>query len=83
MLPRSRLSHERKVLLQALAAGLPAVVVAFFLLWNAETSGRVQVTVGLLIVGLWLGFAFAVQGTVVRPLQTISNLLAAFREEER
>jgi len=70
------------VLLQALAAGLPGVVVAFLLLWNTETSGRAQVTVGLLIVGLWLGFAFAVQGTVVRPLQTISNLLAAFREED-
>ncbi len=37
---------------------------------------------GLLIVGLWLGFAFAVQNTVVRPLQTVSNLLAAFREED-
>ena len=70
------------MLLQALAAGLPGVVVAFLLLWNTETSGRAQVTVGLLIVGLWLGFAFAVQGTVVRPLQTISNLLAAFREED-
>ena len=70
------------MLLQALAAGLPGVVVAFLLLWNTETSGRVQVTVGLLILGLWLGFAFAVQGTVVRPLQTISNLLAAFREED-
>jgi nitrogen fixation/metabolism regulation signal transduction histidine kinase len=58
------------------------VVVAFILLWNTDASGRLQVTVGLLVVGLWLGFAFAAQGTVVRPLQTISNLLAAFREED-
>jgi PAS domain S-box-containing protein len=34
------------------------------------------------MIGLWLGFAFAVQNTVVRPLQTVSNLLAAFREED-
>jgi nitrogen fixation/metabolism regulation signal transduction histidine kinase len=66
----------------ALAAGFPGVAVSFLLLWAGEASGRTQVTVGLLIVGLWLGFAFAVQGTVVRPLQTISNLLAAFREED-
>jgi len=66
----------------ALAAGFPGVAVSFLLLWTGEASGRTQVTVGLLIVGLWLGFAFSVQGTVVRPLQTISNLLAAFREED-
>lgn len=66
----------------ALSAGFPGVAVALLLLWTGDASGRTQVTVGLLIVGLWLGFAFAVQNTVVRPLQTVSNLLAAFREED-
>jgi nitrogen fixation/metabolism regulation signal transduction histidine kinase len=66
----------------ALSAGFPGVLVALLLLWTGDANGRTQVTVGLLIVGLWLGFAFAVQDTVVRPLQTVSNLLAAFREED-
>jgi len=66
----------------ALAAGLPGLVVAVALLATGDLSGRSRVTLGLFMVGLWLGFAFAVQNTVVRPLQTVSNLLAAFREED-
>jgi nitrogen fixation/metabolism regulation signal transduction histidine kinase len=34
----------------------------------------------LVVVGCWLGFAFAVQARVVRPLQTMANLLSALRE---
>jgi len=36
----------------------------------------------MLIVGLWLGFAFSVRHRVVFSLQTLSNLLAAMREED-
>src|SRR5688572_6144922 len=72
--------HERRVLLLALAAGLPATIVALLLLWKGEFAPRVQWTLGVLLVLLWLGFAFATQERVVRPLQTLSNMLAALRE---
>lgn len=75
-----RLSHEQVVFFQALAAGLPAVVVALVLLWIGGYSAKVFWTLGLLIVGCWLGFAAAVQARVVRPLQTMANLLSALRE---
>jgi len=32
------------------------------------------------VVALWLGFAFGARGSVVRPLQTLANLLGALRE---
>ena len=76
------MSHERRVLLLALAAGLPGGITAFALLLTGGFSPKVQWTLGVVIVAFWLGFAFAVQETVVRPLQTLSNLLAAFREED-
>jgi nitrogen fixation/metabolism regulation signal transduction histidine kinase len=38
--------------------------------------------VTLLLAGSWLGCAWAVRARVVRPLQTISNLLLALREED-
>jgi nitrogen fixation/metabolism regulation signal transduction histidine kinase len=79
---RRKLSHERHVLLLALLAGLPGVVTTMALLWAGDWSGKVQWTLGLLVGGAWLAFAFAVQENVVRPLQTMSNLLAAFREED-
>jgi two-component system nitrogen regulation sensor histidine kinase NtrY len=77
---RPRLSHERRVLLSALAAGLPAVVVSLVLLWSRDYTPKVLWTLSTLIVSFWLGFSFAAQGRVVRPLQTVSNLLAALRE---
>ena len=78
--PRRRFSHDQLVLFQALAAGLPALVVALALLWTDKYTSKVQWTLTLVIVGCWLGFAFAVQARVVRPLQTMANLLSALRE---
>jgi two-component system nitrogen regulation sensor histidine kinase NtrY len=74
------MAHERRVLLMALAAGLPGVIVSLVLLWVGGYTPKVVWTLGALVVCFWLGFSFAVQGRVVRPLQTVSNLLAALRE---
>ena len=74
------LSHERRILLMAVAAGLPGSLVALSLLWTGGYTPKVQWTLSVLIVGLWSGFALAVRRRVVFPLQTVSNLLAALRE---
>jgi two-component system, NtrC family, nitrogen regulation sensor histidine kinase NtrY len=73
-------SFETRVLALALAAGLPGTVVALTLLVVEGYSAKVLWTFGLLVVGFWLGFAFALRERVVRPLQTLSNLLAALLE---
>jgi nitrogen fixation/metabolism regulation signal transduction histidine kinase len=79
---RRKLSHERRVLLLALLAGLPGALATMALLFAGDYSAKVQWTLGLVVIGTWLAFAFAVQENVIRPLQTISNLVAAFREED-
>src|SRR5258706_14681469 len=79
---RRKASHERRVLLLALLAGLPGAIATMALLWAGDYSGKAQWTLGLLVIGVWLAFAFAVQENVIRPLQTISNLLAALPEED-
>lgn len=79
---RHRLSFESRILLLALVAGAPGALGCALLLWLGGYSAKVQWTAALVVLGLWLGFAFAVQGAVVRPLQIISNLLAALREED-
>ena len=76
------MSHEQRVLGLALLAGVPGTFLALLLLFVGDFAPRTQWTLTLLVVLLWLGFAFAVQNAVVRPLQTLSNLLAAFREED-
>ena len=77
---KKRLAHEQGVFLQALLGGLPAVIVALCYLWFGDSTAKVQWTLTLLIMGCWLGFALAVQARVVRPLQTMANLLSALRE---
>lgn len=72
--------HERKVLRLALAGGLPAVIATFWLLIADGHSGKVMWTVGLVVITSWLVVAVALRERVVRPLQTLSNLLGALRE---
>src|SRR5690606_12880573 len=76
------LTHDRRVLLLALASGLPGTVIALALLWGGDFSGKVRWTLTLFIVALWWGVSFALRDRVVHPLQTLSNLLAALREED-
>jgi nitrogen fixation/metabolism regulation signal transduction histidine kinase len=66
--------------LLALVSGLPAVAAALVLLWIHNYEAKVQWTLSVLIVGFWWGFALSLRERVIRPLQTISNLLAALRE---
>jgi PAS domain S-box-containing protein len=80
---KSKLSHENRVFLYALLGGLPAVAVALWLMldppaepWDAKHLW----TFGLLVLGFWLGYALAVREAVIRPLQTMANLLTALRE---
>ncbi len=54
-------SHEGRVVLLALLAGLPGSTVALWMLWDGTSSGKVQWTLTVLILGAWLGFALAVQ----------------------
>jgi nitrogen fixation/metabolism regulation signal transduction histidine kinase len=75
-----KLTHDQAILAYTLLGGLPAVVLSFFWLWGASPAVDVRASLGLLIVGCWLGFAFAAHERVVRPLQTMSNLLMALRE---
>jgi PAS domain S-box-containing protein len=77
---RRRLSHERTVFWLALAGGSPAVVTALAYLWSGGHTSKVEWTLTTLIVVAWLGAAASLRRRVVRPLQTLSNLLAAQRE---
>jgi two-component system nitrogen regulation sensor histidine kinase NtrY len=73
-------SYERSILRMALMVGLPGALVSLGLLWLGDYSGKLRWTFSTLVVVAWLGFAFALRERVVRPLQTISNLIAAVRE---
>ena len=81
--------HERRILVMALIAGLPAVITSMIILWWLGDAGtvegqhytpKVQWTLSVLILGVWLGFCFALRERVASPLRTLANLLEAMRE---
>ena len=74
------MTHERRILLRALLAGLPALVLAMVLLWTREGWADIRWTLTILVVGWWLVTALLIPEHVARPLQTIANLVAALRE---
>ncbi len=74
------LTHERRVFVLTLVAGLPAVVLSIVLLVRGDYPPKVTWTFGTLVVGCWLIMSFVVRERVIRPLQTLSNMLAALRE---
>ena len=76
----SHLKFEGRVTALALAAGFPGVALCALLLWFDGYSGRVQWTVDLFLVFFWLAISVNLKHRVVRPLQTLSNILAAIRE---
>ncbi len=75
-----RLIHEQRIQWMALAGGLPGVIVSLAVLYHAGYQVREQWTLGILIVGCWLGFATALRERVASPLRTLANLLEAMRE---
>jgi two-component system nitrogen regulation sensor histidine kinase NtrY len=77
---RTPLRHEQKILLLTLLAGLPATLFALWYLWSGDFTLKVQWTLTVLFLLCWGGLAVAVRTEVMRPLQTLSNLLGALRE---
>jgi nitrogen fixation/metabolism regulation signal transduction histidine kinase len=77
---RHRMSHESRLTWLTIGAAAPAVIVALSLLWFGDYTPKVQWTLTLFIGGCGLGFLVSAREHTVRPLQTMTNLLAALRE---
>ncbi|HUO52873.1 MAG TPA: ATP-binding protein [Gemmatimonadaceae bacterium] len=75
-------AHERRLTWLVLLSALPALSLALALLWSGDFAGRTKWTLTLVVVLALLAGVIAVRERVVRPLQTISNMLAAVREQD-
>ncbi len=77
---RSRLRWETRLLLLTLGGGLPAVLLTSLLLARTALDPTLR---GLLLAIIWLAWlvlaGLAVE-RAVRPMQTLSNMMAAIRE---
>ena len=74
------MTRDRRIVLYVALAGLPGAAVALRLLWLFVPSQALRWTLAAVILGSLAGFALLLQALIVRPLQTLSNMLAAVRE---
>ena len=77
---RRRVSYERRILLFILASGVFGTALSLIFLWWGPYTAKVQWTLTLFLILFWLSFAFSARERIIRPLQTISNMLAALHE---
>ena len=78
--PRTRLSHDQRLVLLALGALAPSALVAMVLLWTGDHHPRTQWTLTVTLAVLAFGFLASLRARVIMPLQTVANLLSALRE---
>jgi PAS domain S-box-containing protein len=76
----ARIPLETRIALIVLLGGLPAIVIAFVWLWTGDIGIEVRWTLAVVVMIAWLGAAAVARERVIRPLQTLSNLLSGLRE---
>jgi two-component system, NtrC family, nitrogen regulation sensor histidine kinase NtrY len=78
--PRGRLGFERRILLLGFLSGLPGTALGMLLLWISDLPPRVQWSLTALVLLFWCALVFRLRERVVRPIQTLSNMMGALLE---
>jgi len=79
---RTKLNFDTRILLMTLLISLPGAIVAEIFLWVGDHSIELKWTVTLFIVVAWAIGSSMLHAQVIRPMQTLSNMVAAIREED-
>ncbi len=74
-----KLTFQNRLVLMALAGGVPATVIALWIAGTQAPTRELRVVFVVLLLGFWIGCALAVRRRLVFPLHTIANLLEAVR----
>ncbi len=77
-----RLSFERRLRIWLAALALPALVLAAILLVRLQTSVEVLLLLLVLFAFAWLVAASVFTEQILRPMQTLANVVAALREDD-
>ena len=78
----SRLLYEKRIALFAILASLPGLAFGTALIWTHAWSRDVKISLTGLELFLWLVLTIALLDQVIRPLQTLTNVVGALREED-
>src|SRR6266852_1141300 len=79
---RRRINFDTRMILMSLLISAPGVLVAELLLWFSAHSGEFKWTITVFLVLAWMFGTSALHTQILRPLQTLSNMVAAIREDD-
>jgi nitrogen fixation/metabolism regulation signal transduction histidine kinase len=77
-----RLIYERRIVIFAVLAALPGVVLGTTFVWLQTWARDVKIAVTFFEFLLWFLLTLALLEQIVRPLQTLANVVSALREED-
>ncbi|MGI9626679.1 MAG: sensor histidine kinase [Longimicrobiales bacterium] len=78
--PWGRMSFDARITVLSVLAGTPAFAFAMALLWTGDSQRQTKALATLGLVILWFALTAAMRERLLRPIQTLSNVLAALRE---
>jgi len=79
---RHRIFYERRIAIFAVLAALPGIVLSITLIWLQAWSRDARAGLTLALLFLWFLLTLVLLEQIVRPLQTLSNVVSALREED-
>ncbi len=79
---RARLLYEHRVNLYCFLVALPGLLVSIVLVWMQPWAVESRLALIALELFAWWLLALALQEQTTRPLQTLSNVIGALREED-
>ena len=77
-----RLIFERRIAIYAVLAALPGIAFGTTLIWLQPWARDVKIAVTVFQFFLWFVLTLTLLEQIVRPLQTLSNVVSALREED-
>src|SRR5882757_2235187 len=77
-----RISYERRIRLWLTALAAPAILLAAFLTYNRTNSITLALGFGVGLAAFWAIAAVYFFEQLVRPLQTLANVVASLREDD-
>ena len=77
---RGRLGFESRILLLGFLSGVPGTALGMVLLWTSDLPSRIQWSLAALVVFFWCALVLRLRERIVRPIQTLSNMMPALLE---
>lgn len=79
---RVRALYERRVSFYSFLAALPGIIASGILIWLQPWSLESKIALSFLEIFVWWVLTLALHEQVIRPIQTLANVVGALREED-